>query len=46
VRRALRVGARGGLVARAVFYLPLSSRTVRIAFLGGGQQVDANGRCG
>jgi hypothetical protein len=43
VRRALRVGARGGLVARAVFSLLLSSRTVRIAFLGGGQQVDANG---
>lgn len=42
-RRALRVGARGGLVARAGFYLLLSYLTVRVALVGGAAQANANG---
>lgn len=44
-RTALRVGARAGLIARAVFYLLLAYLTLRVAALsgGGGKQVDANG---
>lgn len=40
---ALRVGARGGLVARGVFYLLLVYLTTRIATVSGGRQADANG---
>lgn len=42
---ALRVGARAGLVARAVFYLLLAYLTIRVAALSGrvANQVDANG---
>jgi hypothetical protein len=42
-RAAIRGGARAGLVVRAVFYLLLTYLTVRVATIGGGGQVDANG---
>ncbi len=42
-RAAVRGGARAGLVVRAVFYLLLTYLTIRIATIGGGGQVDANG---
>lgn len=39
----LRVGARGGLVARTGFYLLLAYLTVRVALVGGQRQANANG---